>query len=418
MFITVKRHEREKQELLGISNRLTEAILKCSAQGLFMLDGKDKILTPVSQSLAALFRRQEFTNLSFEKLLAPIVTAKVLTTARNHIAALLSGTVRDPATTNPLSDIDVRLTNADGSFDTAHYGFEFEPVFVPNEARSWLVRVTDITARVQTTRELDDLRGQHQIQGEILRGVLQMGGARFGGFMQKAEASMKTIRPCSRSRRAKKTRFATSSMRFSTKSIASGARRPRSSSPAWKARRAFRGCAARAAQSQRALRQRFPAARREVGPVVQSICADQVADHCGRSGAPGRRIISWRADDEQRHADHRGPEVPPRKPRARRRPQGARIGSGGKPRQHPACADGTRGARTKQAGGAREHWPAIRTVRIPVGDQERRDSTHSQRRHARNRAAGGAQSGRQTRSRHLAHRVQGSRAAFRIAVRG
>jgi hypothetical protein len=193
MFITVKRHEREKQELLSISNRLTEAILKNSTVGLFLLDAKDRILPPVSQSLAGLFRRQEFANLSFEKLLAPIVTAKTLTVVRNHIAALLGGTVKDPAEVNPLRDIDVRLTNADGSFDAAHYSFEFEPVFVPNEPRGWLVCVTDITARVQSTRELEDLRGRFHTQSEILRGVLQMGGARFGTFMQKADGSMKTI---------------------------------------------------------------------------------------------------------------------------------------------------------------------------------------------------------------------------------
>ncbi len=193
MFITVKRHEREKQELLSISNRLTEAILKNSAVGLFLLDGKDRILPPVSQSLAGLFRRQEFANLSFEKLLAPVVTAKTLTVVRNHIAALLGGTVKDPAEVNPLRDVDVRLTNADGTFDSAHYSFEFEPVFVPNEPRGWLVCVTDITARVQSTRELEDLRVQFQTQSEILRGVLQMGGARFGTFMQKADGSMKTI---------------------------------------------------------------------------------------------------------------------------------------------------------------------------------------------------------------------------------
>jgi hypothetical protein len=32
-----------------------------------------------------------------------------------------------------------------------------------------------------------------QTQGEILRGVLQMGGARFGAFLQRTDASMKTI---------------------------------------------------------------------------------------------------------------------------------------------------------------------------------------------------------------------------------
>ena len=75
MFISVKRHEREKQELIDASNRLTDAVLKGSAHGLFVLDGKGKILPQVSASLATLFRRQEFTNLTFEKLIGPVVTA-------------------------------------------------------------------------------------------------------------------------------------------------------------------------------------------------------------------------------------------------------------------------------------------------------------------------------------------------------
>jgi len=97
MFITAKRHEREKQDLLGASNRLTDAILKNTEQGLFLLDGKDRIQPQVSQSLATLFRRQDFSNLSFEKLLGPVVTAKTLTVVRNHIAALLGALPREAA---------------------------------------------------------------------------------------------------------------------------------------------------------------------------------------------------------------------------------------------------------------------------------------------------------------------------------
>src|SRR5260370_12520808 len=89
MFISVKRHEREKQDLLGASNRLTDAILKSSAQGLFLLDANDKILPQVSSSLAALFRRQDFSNLSFEKLICPFVTAKTLSTARTFMTRFL-----------------------------------------------------------------------------------------------------------------------------------------------------------------------------------------------------------------------------------------------------------------------------------------------------------------------------------------
>jgi len=193
MFISVKRHEREKQDLIGANNRLIDSILKSSAQGMFLLDTKDMILPPVSASLATLFRRQDFTNLSFEKLIAPHVTAKTLSAARSFVTRLREGAAPDPAQPNPLQDTEVRLAKPDGAFETLHYSFEFHAVDSPQAPRSWLVRVTDITARVQQHRELEDLRTQVQTQGEILRGVLQGGGARFGAFLHRTDASLKTI---------------------------------------------------------------------------------------------------------------------------------------------------------------------------------------------------------------------------------
>ena len=89
MFITRTRHEREKQELLSASNRVNDAILRNTDQGLFFLDARNRVLPQISQSLARLFRREDFANLTFEKLLAPVVTAKTLSLARSHIAQLL-----------------------------------------------------------------------------------------------------------------------------------------------------------------------------------------------------------------------------------------------------------------------------------------------------------------------------------------
>jgi signal transduction histidine kinase len=204
MFITRTRHEREKQELLGASNRISDAILRNTDQGLFFLDARNRVLPQISHSLTRLFRREDFANLTFEKLLAPVVTAKTLSTARNYIAQLLgtaapredgsvSPSEAPSASANPLSNLDVRLPNSDGSFDSAHYSFEFNAVELLKEQRAWLVRVTDITQPVQTQRELEDLRVQVQTQGEILRSVLQVGGARFAALLHRADASMKTI---------------------------------------------------------------------------------------------------------------------------------------------------------------------------------------------------------------------------------
>ncbi len=192
MFITAKRHERELQELLGTNNRVTDAILKNVEPGLFLLDAKNKIQPQVSQSLSSLFRRQDFGNLSFEKLIAPLITAKTLTVVRNHIAALLGTSPREsPEDSNPLRDVEVRLPKGDGSFDAAHYSFDFTPL--EGEPPLWLVQVTDITQRVQTARELEELRSQVSIQGELLRSVLAMGGSRFAALLNKTDASMKTI---------------------------------------------------------------------------------------------------------------------------------------------------------------------------------------------------------------------------------
>jgi signal transduction histidine kinase len=200
MFISVKRHEREKQEFIAAGNRVTDALLKCTAQGFFLLNAKGRILPPVSSAMTTLFQCKDFSNLSFEKLLAPLVSVKALTATRGFLAELLSAESTPPSTaTAELSgdgtmryEIDVRLAKPDGSSDALHYSFEFDPVDT-GESRTWLVRVTDHTLHVQTVRDLTDLRLQFQTQREILRAILQKGETRFSGFLVKADASMKTI---------------------------------------------------------------------------------------------------------------------------------------------------------------------------------------------------------------------------------
>jgi len=154
MFISVKRHEREKQELIGASQRLTDAILKTSSIGLFLMDSKGKIQPQVSTSLGTLFRRQDFANLTVEKLIGPLVSAKTLSVVRTHMAYFLETGRSEAADFDPLQDVEVKLTNADGSFVSAHYSFEFSPIEIANEPRSWMVRVTDITYSSIQKREL------------------------------------------------------------------------------------------------------------------------------------------------------------------------------------------------------------------------------------------------------------------------
>jgi len=92
-----------------------------------------------------LFRRQDFENLTVEELIGPLVSAKTLSAVRSHMTHFLELGHGETANSDPLLDVEVKLTNGDGSLVNAHYSFEFSAVEIASEPRSWMVRVTDIT---------------------------------------------------------------------------------------------------------------------------------------------------------------------------------------------------------------------------------------------------------------------------------
>lgn len=192
---TFKRPERKPPEPVPASGRLSDALLRNVSQGILFLDSTGRLLPQASQSLAALFRRQEFVDLTFEKLLAPLVTAKTLSAVRAQTTRLFRPEPEDRSEDlKVLQDVELRLPNLpDGSSSRAHYAFEFcamDDSFAPF---AWLVTVTDITQRVQSLRELEDLRAQLQTHSEMLRCVMQHGGSHFAAFLQRTDASMKAI---------------------------------------------------------------------------------------------------------------------------------------------------------------------------------------------------------------------------------
>lgn len=193
MFVSAKRYEREKQELLAASRRLADAILKSTEHGIFLIDSQGRLQEPVSRALGALFRRATFTDSTFPELIVPLVGVKTLAATRSFLQSLVAAA--DPAAvlaSNPLKDTDMRLPNPDGSFEAAHYAFDFHPV-EGAEPRLWLVRVTDITLRMQSMREADELRSQLELKGQILRSVLHAGPTRFAAFLQRTDLAMRTI---------------------------------------------------------------------------------------------------------------------------------------------------------------------------------------------------------------------------------
>lgn len=208
MFISNKRYRREVQALQSAGNRLTDAILNHVSQGVFFLDQKDKIILPVSRSMSTLFRRRDWNQMTFDKLLRPLVAEQTLAEACAQLAEMRVATARgDLSMSTPLQEVELNLPKADGSADVVHYAFDFFSVDVPGQIDAWMVRVTDRTIAVKQAREieqlrpqvegtrpeLEDLRTQLQMQGEILHSLLQMGRVRFAASVQRSGEALKTI---------------------------------------------------------------------------------------------------------------------------------------------------------------------------------------------------------------------------------
>jgi len=208
MFISNKRYRREIQALQSAGNRLTDAILNHVSQGVFFLDQKDKIILPVSRSMSTLFRRREWNQLTFDKLLRPVVAEQTLTESCAQLAELRVATARgDLSMTTPLQEVEVNLPRSDGGVDVAYYAFDFFTVDMPGQVDAWMVRVTDRTIAIKqareleqlrpqvegTTPELQDLRDQLRIQGEILHSLLQIGRVRFAASVQRSGEALKAI---------------------------------------------------------------------------------------------------------------------------------------------------------------------------------------------------------------------------------
>ena len=351
---------------------------------------------------AALFRRQDFSNLSFEKLIAPVVIGQDVERGARLRRAGCSRAGVGASTQTRSTNVEVRLPNADGSFTTAHYGFAFTPVESAARAACWLVRVSDITQRVAGAART---RGSAQPGPHARRNaarVLTSGGARFGKFISKTDEAMKTINGV-----LKKPAREAEAFRSKLEETLVEVDRMRRDAAALRleglerAAREIRGCAAGAAHAA------TPSAARDFLPLAVKL--DQLygqfvthaQPHRAGDGAPQRRRAGWPPDvpmtaggtqiieapkfieqmrlQEQRGADAAGTEASA----APQSPRGAGLPSAASTARWPHSPTWWR--RSMADRGARNHRPGPGAAALPGDGQERRHPAHPQRRDARHR---------------------------------
>lgn len=195
IFFYFARNLRKEELVSTRARKETADILRTVNEGLFLLDRDLKLGSERSMALNTIFRREEFTDLTFDTLLKEIVPDKTLRTAMDYVSLLWGERVNEKLvkTINPLNEVEVHFDNPAGGFDTHYLEFDFNRVKSAGSLSHLLVTVNDVTKRVMLSRELQESQEKAQAQLDLLLRILHVEPDNLTGFLTDADVSLKMV---------------------------------------------------------------------------------------------------------------------------------------------------------------------------------------------------------------------------------
>ncbi|MBI2768880.1 MAG: type IV pili methyl-accepting chemotaxis transducer N-terminal domain-containing protein [Burkholderiales bacterium] len=176
-------------------------ILVSVREGLFLLTPEFQIGSQLSQSAHTLFGRKLAPGDDFFDLLAPLVSDKALTDARDYVQLLFAPHVKEALVQgiNPLSEVEVSVKNRLGHDTRRYLSFHFNRVQDDGAVRHLLVTVQDISARIELETKLQGERQRSQKEFAMLLKAIDADPALLRQFVSRAEMSLLEVNDLLRS---------------------------------------------------------------------------------------------------------------------------------------------------------------------------------------------------------------------------
>lgn len=187
----IAREERAASQ----ARQETDNILKTVSEGLFLLDKDMTIGSTHSQAMERIFRKKNFADNKFERMLRDIVPEKTLKTALDFVGLLWTDRVnaRLVKNLNPLNEVEVHFDDGNGGFETQYLQFDFNRVKQDGKLLHILVTVTDVTQRVLLARELEESQTHSKEQLDLLLSILHVEPSQLLAFLEDTDTSMKMV---------------------------------------------------------------------------------------------------------------------------------------------------------------------------------------------------------------------------------
>jgi len=163
--------------LASLRNRQMEQILNSVTDGLLVIDRDFRIGGEYSKVVEALFERTDLRNLSLPEVLLPILDPVTHEQLHEYLRILFDPKLIDRLikSINPAKQISVRFSSSDlGQERIKHFTLNFERIRTGKEISQVLVRIEDITQRINLARELEQQEAVAEKKLQLIMQILQV----------------------------------------------------------------------------------------------------------------------------------------------------------------------------------------------------------------------------------------------------
>lgn len=195
------RRLRTSDAAIEAATEENREILTSVREGLFLLTPGHQLGSQLSRSTHTLFGRTLAPGQNFFEVLSTLVSEKALTDARDYVELLFSPHVKEQLVQgiNPLSEVELTVTNRLGQQTTRYLSFHFNRVQDGAAVRHLLVTVQDITQKVELQARLTGERQRSQKELSMMLKAFETEPAMMRAFVERAEASLLEVNDLLRS---------------------------------------------------------------------------------------------------------------------------------------------------------------------------------------------------------------------------
>jgi len=174
------------------AQRETTEILNTVKEGLFLLDPELAVGSQISRSIEQILQHEVSANMPFMPILQQLVSDEIYTSSKDYIQLLFGNKVKESLmlSLNPLSQVKVQTKD---DADPRYLSFQFNRVVENKQVLHLLVTVQDVTEQVTQAEELTKLKGQSNINLELLKALLQADAFQLRQFLNHTHSNLAVI---------------------------------------------------------------------------------------------------------------------------------------------------------------------------------------------------------------------------------